>query len=90
MKSGWRTLGQQFAHRTCPADTWSIRVRASAGLDTAGLARVVWLVRLAVTVLPRLQNGSMRRSADRAAGAWHNWAGNVTAQPRRWASPGSA
>jgi L-gulono-1,4-lactone dehydrogenase len=31
----------------------------------------------------------MRRSADRTGGGWHNWAGNVTALPRRYASPGS-
>jgi L-gulono-1,4-lactone dehydrogenase len=32
----------------------------------------------------------MRRSTDVAPDAWHNWAGNVTAQPRRSVSPGSA
>ncbi|MBO0825782.1 MAG: FAD-binding protein, partial [Actinobacteria bacterium] len=31
----------------------------------------------------------MRRSTRQAA-AWHNWAGNVTARPRRSATPGSA
>src|SRR5215475_10864958 len=32
----------------------------------------------------------MRRSAERTDSAWHNWAGNVTARPQRYASPGSA
>jgi L-gulono-1,4-lactone dehydrogenase len=32
----------------------------------------------------------MRSGTGRAAAAWHNWAGNVTAHPRRSASPGSA
>jgi L-gulono-1,4-lactone dehydrogenase len=37
-----------------------------------------------------LHNGSMRSARDPAAASWHNWAGNVTARPRRIASPGSA
>jgi len=32
----------------------------------------------------------MHNSTELAAGAWRNWAGNVTAKPRRSASPGSA
>jgi L-gulono-1,4-lactone dehydrogenase len=32
----------------------------------------------------------MRSGTGPAAGAWRNWAGNVTAHPRRIASPGSA
>src|SRR5215467_9336813 len=32
----------------------------------------------------------MRRSAERTDSASHNWAGNVTARPQRYASPGSA
>src|SRR5215469_578289 len=40
---------------------------------------------------PTKHNGSMHSHSHRApAVAWHNWAGNVTASPRRIASPGSA
>src|SRR5215472_19272964 len=69
---------------------WSIRFRATAPLPATPGGRRVWLVRLAVTVMRDLHNGSMRRSTDQAASAWHNWAGNVTAQPRRSASPASS
>ena len=37
-----------------------------------------------------LHNGSMRNRGGRSAAAWHNWAGNVTANPSRVVSPGSA
>jgi len=37
-----------------------------------------------------LHNGSMRSGTGPAAAAWRNWAGNVSAHPRRIASPGSA
>jgi L-gulono-1,4-lactone dehydrogenase len=41
---------------------------------------------------PKLQNGSMRNQSGSVAtaGAWHNWAGNVTARPRRTVWPASA
>jgi FAD-linked oxidoreductase len=38
----------------------------------------------------RLHNGAMLNRGGRSAAAWHNWAGNVTASPRRVVSPGSA
>ena len=41
-------------------------------------------------LMPTLHNGSMHNRGGRSAAAWHNWAGNVTASPRRVVSPGSA
>ena len=41
-------------------------------------------------LLVRLHNGRMRSDSGSAGAAWHNWAGNVTANPHRRASPGSA
>ena len=38
----------------------------------------------------KLHNGSMGSGTGPAAAPWRNWAGNVTARPRRVASPGSA
>jgi L-gulono-1,4-lactone dehydrogenase len=40
--------------------------------------------------ISRRHNGPMRSASESAAPAWHNWAGNVTAAPRRVVSPGSA
>jgi L-gulono-1,4-lactone dehydrogenase len=41
--------------------------------------------------MPRLlHNGSMGSGTDPVAASWRNWAGNVTARPRRIVSPGSA
>ena len=37
-----------------------------------------------------LHNGSMGSGTDSGAASWRNWAGNVTARPRRIVSPGSA
>jgi L-gulono-1,4-lactone dehydrogenase len=37
-----------------------------------------------------LHNGSMRSGTGAAPAPWRNWAGNVSARPRRIASPGSA
>jgi L-gulono-1,4-lactone dehydrogenase len=41
-------------------------------------------------LMSRLQNGSMHNRGGRSAAAWLNWAGNVTANPSRVVSPGSA
>jgi len=40
--------------------------------------------------MPTLHNGSMHNRGGRSAATWHNWAGNVTASPRRVVSPRSA
>jgi L-gulono-1,4-lactone dehydrogenase len=39
---------------------------------------------------PRQHNGPVRSESRSAATAWRNWAGNVTATPRRVVTPGSA
>ena len=41
-------------------------------------------------LIPKRQNWSMKRHSGSARPDWRNWAGNVTATPRRVASPGSA
>jgi L-gulono-1,4-lactone dehydrogenase len=41
-------------------------------------------------LMPTLHNGSMRNRGGRSAAAWHNWAGNVSASPRRVVSPASS
>jgi FAD-linked oxidoreductase len=40
--------------------------------------------------MPKRHNGSMRSHSGSAGSDWRNWAGNVTASPRRIASPGTA
>src|ERR1700731_3190441 len=45
-----------------------------------------WVRRL----VPKRHNGSMRSHSGSAGPAWRNWAGNVSASPRRVASPGTA
>jgi L-gulono-1,4-lactone dehydrogenase len=37
-----------------------------------------------------LHNGSMHNQAGQSAATWHNWAGNVSASPRRVVAPASA
>ncbi len=41
-------------------------------------------------LMQKRQTGSMQSKSGSGGWAWHNWAGNVTARPRRVASPGSA
>jgi FAD-linked oxidoreductase len=40
--------------------------------------------------MAKRHNGPMPSGSGSGGPAWHNWAGNVTARPRRVASPGSA
>jgi FAD-linked oxidoreductase len=41
-------------------------------------------------LVPKRHNGPMRSDSGSAGQAWRNWAGNVSASPRRVASPGTA
>jgi L-gulono-1,4-lactone dehydrogenase len=41
-------------------------------------------------LMQKRHNGSMRSHSGSTGSGWRNWAGNVTASPRRVASPGSA
>jgi FAD-linked oxidoreductase len=41
-------------------------------------------------LVPKRHNGPMRSHSGSAGLAWRNWAGNVSASPRRVASPGTA
>jgi FAD-linked oxidoreductase len=41
-------------------------------------------------LIPKRQNGPMRSDSGSGGQTWRNWAGNVSARPRRIGSPGSA